>query len=351
MSAGKECTPNDEIRRASTRINSGIDHDDLVAFDPLFASVPLPHKLVLFPYGFPAHIKTNDPTIIRAAEVIWGQFTARFHENPVELRVLVSSASCRHGPRPPVFRAQANLFTVVSDGNNYGCCDLATGFGFAHLTRNAALRLDFVRYYFLEGMIYSLLDTQYIATIHAACVGRKGSGVLLVGEEGAGKSSLAYACSRRGWTYVSDDASSLVIRRKGRTVIGNPRAFRFRPSAALLFPELQRYVKHRAEESMFEARTESFPKLKTAQELEIQYVIFLKRNVFDDEEESLTPVERADRFRRLFQNRWPPELPIHENRMAAIERLIEAPAYELSYCDLDRAVNLLERLLDKQLQC
>ncbi len=335
------------MRRTGTRSGAGIDYDDLIAFDPLFASAPLPHKLVLFPYGFPAHIKTNDPTIIRAAEVIWGQFTPRFHENPVELRVLVSSASCRHGPRPPVFRAQANLFTVVSDSNNYGCCDLATGFGFAHLTRNAALRLDFVRYYFLEGMIYSLLDTQHVATIHAACVGRKGSGVLLVGEPGAGKSSLAYACSRRGWTYVSDDASSLVIRRKGRTVIGNPRAFRFRPSAALLFPELQRHVKHRAEESMFEARTETLPYVTTAQELEVQHVIFLKRSVFDDEDENLTPIEREDSFRRLFQNPWPPELAVHENRMAAIERLIEAPAYELSYCNLERAVNLLERLLDK----
>ena len=313
--------------------------------DPLLAATPLPHRHVLFPYGFPAHIKSNDPDVIRSAELSWGAYEERFREKPVELRIIVSECVTRRQPPTPAFRAQANLLTVVSDANNYGCCDLAKGFGFASLTRAAVTHGDFLRYYFLEGMIYTLLDTQYMATVHAACVGRNDCGVLLVGDSGAGKSSLAYACTRRGWTYVADDASSLVMRRRGRTVVGNPRTFRFRPSVSELFPELQGHVKDRNGKPTLEVRTELFRDLKTAQECEIGYVVFLNRKASDEALHELVPVARPERFRRLFQNPWPVELAIHEDRMAAIERLVDAPGFELSYRQLDPAIDLLEKLV------
>jgi len=314
-------------------------------FDPLGARTGLRHKVVLFPYGFPAVIKTNDPWVVRNAELSWGAYSRRFRETPIELRIVVSECASRLLPPPPVFRAQANLLTLVSDADNYGCCDLATGFGSANLTRTVIAHGDFFRYHFLEGMIYTLLDTKHLATVHAACVGRNECGVLLVGESGAGKSSFAYACSRRGWTYVSDDASSLVIRRTNRTVLGNPRTFRFRPSVANLFPELEGHVKDRNGKLTLEVRTEQLAHLKWAHEYEIGLVIFLKRNGSDEDAEGLVPVSRSERFRRLFQNPWPSELAIHEDRTAAIARLADAPGYELSYRNFDRAINRLEQLI------
>jgi hypothetical protein len=44
-----------------------------------------------------------------------------------------------------------------------------------------------------------------MATLHAAAIGRNGSGVLLAGRGGAGKSTLALACVGHGFDYVSDD--------------------------------------------------------------------------------------------------------------------------------------------------
>ena len=313
--------------------------------DPLLAATSLLHRHVLYPYGFAAHIKSNDPDVIRSAELSWGAYQERFREVPIELRVIVSECVSRRQPQTPVFRAQSNLLTLVSDADNYGCCDLSKGFGFACLTRAAVTHGDFLRYNFLEGMVYTLLDTQYLATIHGACISRDGCGVLLVGESGAGKSSLTYACTRRGWTYISDDASSLVLRRRGRTVVGNPRTFRFRPSVSALFPELQGHVKQRNGKPTLEVRSDQFPLMKVAQECEVGYVVFLNRKPSQQEAQGLLPVPRADRFRRLFQNPWPVELGIHEDRMAAIERLIEVPGYELSYQAFDPAIDLLEGLV------
>jgi hypothetical protein len=314
------------------------------ASDPLKAAVPLPFHYVLFPYGFPVHVKSNDPAVIRAAELSWGGCTQRFHKNPIEIRILISDLRNRRRPSTPYFRAQSNLLTIVADRQNFACCDLSAGFGFACLTKAAAIHSDYLRYHFLEAMAYLLLDTQYLVAIHAACLQFSGHGFLFVGESGAGKSSLAYACARRGWTYISDDASSLVRRHKGRTVLGNPRAFRFRPSVSSLFSEFAGPVKLRNGKPTIEVRTEHLPSIHTASECEVDYVVFLNRSKTPLSFASVSPVSREAALPRLFEQVWPAELPIHEERFQAVERLLDATVCELSYQDLDQAIDLLQQI-------
>ena len=315
-------------------------------FDPLRAGLQLPFHHVLFPYGFSTHIKTNDPALIRAAELSWGAFRSRFREEPIELRFLVSDFTGRRRPPNPVFRAQANLLTMVADAHNFACCDLASGFGFACLTKAAVVSTDYVRYHFLDAMVSALLDTQHMVAIHAACVAKDSHGVLLVGDSGAGKSSLAYACARRGWTYIADDSSSVLRRKIGRLVVGNPQTFRFRPAASELFPELDGRVRLRNGKPTMEIRTERLPHLKTAVECSIDYVIFLDRLQTGDSAPNLAPVSREESLRRLFQKHlWPAELPIHDERLEAVERLLDAHLLQLTYNDLEPAIDLLERVM------
>lgn len=313
--------------------------------DPLQASEPLPFHHVLFPYGFPVHIRSNHDGVLRTAETCWGNYRCIFPEPPLELRIFVSDAAPRRIPPPPVFRAQANLLTVVADANHYGCCDLTAGFGFAYVTAIAVNHPNYLRYHFLESMAYSLLDTRHVAAIHAACIGRRGHGILLAGESGAGKSSLAYACARRGWTYISDDASSVVLRKQGRTVVGNPRAFRFRREATALFPELKGPLHARNGKPTIELETRRLPQVKVAYEYTVNHIVFLNRYTSNEGAPRLTPISAQDRLKRLFQNPWPSELAINQQRDAAIERLLTAPAYELRYSEFDAAIDLLETLV------
>lgn len=312
--------------------------------DPLHASAPLPFHHVLFPHGFPIHIRSNHNGVLRAAETCWGSYRRVFAEPPLELRFFVSDAAPARIPPPPLFRAQSNLLTIIADGSHYGCCDLAAGFGFAYVTATAINHPDYLRYHFLESMAYSLLDTRHLAGIHAACIGRRGQGILLAGESGAGKSSLAYACARRGWTYISDDASSVVLRKQGRMVVGNPRAFRFRPEAIALFPELRGSLHARNGKPTIEVETRRLPQVKVAYEYTVNHIVFLNRYAGDEGAPRLTPISARDCLKRLFQNPWPPELAINQQREAAIERLLTAPAYELRYCAFDAAIDLLDTL-------
>jgi hypothetical protein len=314
--------------------------------DPLRASLLLPFHHVLFPFGFALQIKSNDATIIRLAEQSWYGFQQRFRDTPIELRFLVFDILTRRRPPSPCFRAQSNLLTIVADAHNFACCDLAAGFGFASVTKSAVANKDYFRYHFLEAMAYTLLDTRHLVALHAACVTKHGCGVLLVGRSGAGKSSLAYACMRRGWIYVSDDASSLLRRRPGRIVVGNPNSFRFRPMASSLFPELQGPIKVRNGKATVEIRTEHLPGCQVATECRVDYVIFLNRQEDEVNQPALVPVTREEACRRLFQeNVWPPELPRHEERMEAIERLIGAHLFELTYQSYKPAIDLLEQLV------
>ena len=324
--------------------------------DPLLAFVRMPFQQVFYPYGFPVQIKSNSQAILEAAEQSWGVSRQRFEESAVQVNYLVCNGPKRSAPTP-VFRAQSHLLTMVADAHNYACGDLLRGFGSAWLTEAAINDTEYLRYTFLEGLVYVLLENLHLVAIHGACVVKDGHGVLLAADSGMGKSSLAYACACRGWTYVSDDASALIRRGTGRKIIGNPQLFRFRPTAADLFPELHRYgilesplkARFRKGKPTLEVRTDFLPHIQVAEEAAIDHVVFLNRDTQINGSARLIPVSREEALRRLLSGAWPSELPLHQQGSAAIERLLGAELGELSYCDLEPAIDLLEDVVRRGL--
>lgn len=336
-----------DIRHSGTiQVETKAEKDFPNSIDPLRAFVPLPYHHVLFPLGFPVHIKSNQLAVIRIAEESWGSFNPRFRDTPIEVRVLVSDVVMRNRPVTPVFRAQANLMTVTADVHNFACCDLSSGFGFACVTRATVSKREYLRNHFLLAMVYTLLDVRNVVDLHAACVAKDGHGVLLAGPSGAGKSSLAYACMRRGWTFIADDASALVRRRTGRLIVGNPQTFRFRPAASALFPELRGRVKVRNGKPTIEIKTEHLRHKALATECTVDHIVFLNRQDEEPNPIRLVPVSREDSFRRIFQgNVWPSELAAHTERVEAVERLLTAERFELTYKALDPAIDILDQLV------
>jgi len=128
-------------------------------------------------------------------------------------------------------------------------------------------------------------------------------------------------------------------------VLGNPETFRFRPTVSNLFPELQGQIKLRNYKPTLEIRTECLENIHTAKEAVVNHLIFLKRSEAATDVPRLTAVSREIALKRLLQQIWPSELAIHEERLQAIERLIEAESHELIYGRLDPAIDLLEHLV------
>jgi hypothetical protein len=312
--------------------------------DPGTPTTSLPFETDVFPFGFAVRIKSNHRSVMEIAQESWSCFTRQFLTRPIELGFTISKCRGERTPPQARFRAQSNLLIAVADADNSAMCDLRAGFGFAHLSEAGIRDEAYFRYNFLEAIAYTLLDVQHVVAIHAACVAKNGEGFLLFGESGAGKSSLAYACARRGWTYISDDCTFIPRRTPGRLAIGNPRTFRFRPAASTLFSEIQGPVLLRNGKPTIEIKSATLPSIHTATECKVNQIIFLNRCV-QKLTPALCPVSRAECWQRIFQqNAWPAELCIQRDRQDALETLLDAGAMRLNYTRCAEAVDALEQL-------
>jgi hypothetical protein len=223
-------------------------------------------------------------------------------------------------------------------------CDFEKGFAFCRLTRAAAARRSWMRFHYLETIAYSTLAVLYLAPVHAACVARAGFGVLLAGASGAGKSSLALACARAGWTFLSDDASFVERGGDGLTLIGKPYQIRFRESAAELFPELRERLAHLRPNgrTAIEVRTADLPGVLTASQCRAGAIVFLERR--GGGLAKLTAINPETALARCMEGSPTYGSRVRSAHEDALRRLAGMGAYELTYHSLEDAVRELDRL-------
>src|SRR5258708_2302443 len=211
----------------------------------LHALLPL-LQATFYPLGVPVRIAANDPAVLDTAREEWEHWSRILNVAPVSLRFDVTSDETDELPPPVVFSPAHDLPQWTSDAKNHAWAavrsgNVRSGVVRATITPRVAHDSAWLLYHFLDPMALLTITALHLAPIHASCVARNGRGILLCGDSQAGKTSLAYACARRGqgWTYVSDDASYLIRNRAAeRVVVGNPHWMRLRPDAPRFFPEL-----------------------------------------------------------------------------------------------------------------
>jgi hypothetical protein len=87
-----------------------------------------------------------------------------------------------------------------------------------------------IRYELLEFAVYVLAArVQRLVPLHAACVGRAGRGVLLVGPSGSGKSTLVLHCLLDGLDFLAED--SVLVRPQGLLATGVANFLHLRPDS------------------------------------------------------------------------------------------------------------------------
>lgn len=317
------------------------------AFDPYLRFVEMPLTAVFYPLGFPLALSTNSPEILQAAHECWSEFHQQFDTPPIQFRIGLIEDGSTVCPPCPNSRAHRGVIVRVADQDNFHVADLVHNDSFAWVTTAAVSHRSYLRYHFLEAVALSHIAASYSAPIHAACVEWNGHGVLLCGESGAGKSSLAFACARAGWTYITDDASFIIHRRDDRQVVGNCHLVRLRPSAAELFAQVGgRPQTRRAEgKPSIELFTSSMPEITTAGACVVDFVVFLNRLSANTHE--LTPYPK-DAARRYMHKHLCGLNDLRRNQVDSFERLLAANTFELHYRDLNWAVERLRLLVQEQ---
>ena len=311
--------------------------------DPLLCNVELPLSEIFYPLGFAFEIVTNRQAVLDAASESWRHSRPRDAAPVLQLRIGITPAVTGICPPAPVARGQQHLLSLIADAQNHAVCDLKAGFAFAWLTEDALRNRSYARYHFLEAVALILISAMHATPIHAACVSRHGRGMLLCGPSGTGKSTLAYACARRGWVFTSDDASYLRHHASDLRVVGNSHQVRFRPSAKDLFPELRgRSMTPRAKgKPSIEVPTAELPGIVTADEALVHHIILLTRQAAACAELRPVPREAAQQYFRQYLQ-FPDK--IQKMQSEAAGSFATADVYELRYQDLDQAIDCLELL-------
>jgi hypothetical protein len=175
--------------------------------------------------------------------------------------------------------------------------------------------------------------------------------MLLSGNSGAGKSSLAYACARSGWTYICDDASFLVRNGDPLVVTGNPHQIRLRESAVALFPELNGLPPSSRPngKTTLEIRTRTLSNFNIKCHSKVSVALFLNRT--DNGPPELVPFSKSAALEQWVENI---SFGNEDSRAASrktLENLLAIDMYEFRYSDTTAAVSYLESFLGGEDLC
>ena len=312
----------------------------------LLYDMELPLRATFYPLGFAVDILTNDPAVLLAAQESFGHRRLRHGRTVLQVRVGVSGTGGDACPPEPTRREYNHLYSLTADTENHAMLDLKTRSSFVWLNRSAVRNRLYLRYNFLEKVVYLLLGASVVTDLHAACVSKSSKGILICGDSGAGKSTLAYACARAGWTYTSDDTSYLINYSPTPRVVGHSHRIRFRPSAKHLFPELTNYeVTPRMEgKPSLEIPSSELPLHSTAVEAAIYSIVYLNRGRSPQTRLLPLPVGTAtERTRKELFSAG----EIRAKHEKILESLSTVPTFELQYNDLECAIYELEVLMKR----
>jgi hypothetical protein len=191
--------------------------------------------------------QTNDTAILEAAQRSFSRFnqTSQNDEFPMVISLFVHPASDRPGfdehnsHRPPVYRTHGHLLYITAGGESTAVVDFRSGYAMGFISRSVADDAAFLRFTFIECIAYSLISAnRQFLPVHAACVFKDHTSLVLKGASASGKSTLCMACLRRGYQILSEDTVFLKGDADQLEIWGNPWQIHLLPESQRYFPEI-----------------------------------------------------------------------------------------------------------------
>jgi hypothetical protein len=162
--------------------------------------------------GARVRFESNDRRLLALADAAFAGLPPHRLPAAPDLRIVLRltprpRARARLEPPPFAMLSGAGLLAGAPNESSFVALAPASGSGLV-VVSEPMLRFPYhTRYELIEFAVYTLAArTQGLAPLHAACVGRDGRGVLLMGASGSGKSTVALHCLLRGLDFLSEDA-------------------------------------------------------------------------------------------------------------------------------------------------
>jgi len=170
-----------------------------------------------------------------------------------------------------------------------------------------------------------------VVELHASCVAKNQSGLVLIGPGGSGKSTLAMALTHAGFRFLADDRIFCSFKRGKLSAWGMPRPLKLRPEAAAWFDEFRGREPHDVQngELVFHCEPNQQFGRQVSRECEPRALIFLDRQ--QSSGFSMTPMERSEAGRRIEIDLMQENPEAVEAQTETIEKLLDLPCWHLEY--------------------
>jgi hypothetical protein len=159
--------------------------------------------------------ESANPELLRLVDAAYADLPRhRLSARTPELRVglVLTSSSSRRGHRraepPPLQMLSAIGFAGgATPSSSFVVVSPRAGTAIVSVP-GSMLRFPYhTRYELIEFAVFTLAArSQGLVSLHAACVGRAGRGILLMGPTGSGKSTLTLQCMLQGFEILSEDS-------------------------------------------------------------------------------------------------------------------------------------------------
>jgi hypothetical protein len=291
-------------------------------------------------------VETNKEELLALAADAFGRFDLPARSNadeqsPLRLRIVQhdgpsSDARFRH-------HFDGHLY-VVGEGDDVATVDGRSGLAVAHVSAATAKDKRLVRYSFIEGPALTALiyGRGYVAA-HACGIARDGLGLAVMGNEGAGKSTLALAAARHGLDVFAEDGVFLRAGPDDLEFWGMPWTQRLVLDAVRFFPELvdDRPIRQPNGEMKVEVDLDRWFPGRAVPSAKPAGIVMLRRGSGGAR---LVPMTNHEEIPVLWPwgEHWTPE---HER---AAKLLAGLPVWRLESGETpDEALTLLDRLFDE----
>jgi hypothetical protein len=188
---------------------------NIVSLSFAFNRQALPFQTDFYVAGAHCHLSTNSHDILQLVSR-WRTPTLAA-SRPFEMDIIVDSKLDTTVKRPAYFRGNGHLVFGFLPPGSFITYDLLRKYVRAVLSAEAARDGSFWNALLIPITIGILGTTVGVVPLHCACLERNGSGLLIAGDSGVGKSTISAALTQRGlafisddWTYFSEEQSTLV---------------------------------------------------------------------------------------------------------------------------------------------
>ncbi len=228
---------------SSVEFQPQVARDQQPADDPVLEGERPNRILELEGLGIPVRFETNDERVERVARASFGPgaSTDSAQQRIVVLRLLVHDVPEEPSwtPAQPVLRGQGNYFYSAASRASVVAGDIEHGFAFGFISDVEASHEEHLRSTMILSPFLWMATHRSLSAIHCATVQYNGTAIMLRGRPNAGKTTLAYAALRQGFSLLCEDVAFAWKSAAGIELRGMPWQLYLKPDAVRFFPELE----------------------------------------------------------------------------------------------------------------